>query len=246
MTESDVQALVTACAPFAASTIGELDAPDGYQSVPLCVIEAIYSIGVRYEGVENVVRRYKRHWADFGVDADEPSHTTGDLLSALAERDDLADSLFDNRQLTSTRGGILKAEAVVQMHRVLDEFGIQTTEQLRSRFDDAQLDAGSRSVHGQRSGISTKYLFLLAGVEDAVKPDRMITRFVSLAVGRRVSPLEAQELVQAASVELRGTNSALTPRVLDHQIWAATQEVTARVLSPERSTLVFHRSYGNA
>jgi hypothetical protein len=29
-----------------------------YQSLPLCVIDAVFSIGVRYEGVQNVIKRY--------------------------------------------------------------------------------------------------------------------------------------------------------------------------------------------
>ncbi len=33
-----------------------------YQSLPLCIIDAVYSIGVRYEGVRNTISRYCAHF----------------------------------------------------------------------------------------------------------------------------------------------------------------------------------------
>lgn len=221
---SDVSKLVDKCQRVLGDKDTGTEAPDGYSSVPLCAVDAIFSIGVRYGGVENVVNRYKSYWLEKGVDADTDEHSTRGFLDEFAGRDDLAETLFDNRQRTSPRGGILKADAVVQLLEVLDSAGIQTTKQLRDHFDDADLDRAIRNVHGQSSGISAKYLFLLAGVEDAVKPDRMIIRFVSQAVDHKVTALEAQNLVVAASRELRLHNPELTPRVLDHLIWHAQRK----------------------
>ena len=66
---------------------------------------------------------------------------------------------------------------------------------------------------GQGSGISWRYVRLLAGVQE-VKPDRMIIRFVARAIGRTPMPNEAAALVTAVAtglnVDLRG---------LDHRIW---------------------------
>jgi len=215
----DVGAVLEACRSIVPPEMDSLKGPDGYESVPLCAVDAIFSIGVKYEGVERVVRRYKEYWSAKGVNADSIQHTTHDFVREFAGRSDLADTVFMNRQRTSTRAGILKADAVAQLLKTLDELEIQTTSQLRNHFDDDQVDRAIRCVHGQGSGVSAKYLFLLAGVEDAVKPDRMIIRFVSKAVGRRVTPLEAQELVVATAKELQVTNPLLTPRVLDHIIW---------------------------
>lgn len=223
---SDVASLRIACEHLLSSTSFADHVPDGYQSVPLCAIDAIYSIGVRYEGVVNVVERYKAYWRARGTNADSQAHCTHDFLDEFAESTDLADSLFDNRQRTSPRGGILKADAVVQLLEVLGSppFDIQTTQQLRDHFNDEDLDGAIRAVRGQSSGISAKYLFLLAGVDDAVKPDRMIVRFVSSAVARRVTPMDAQELLIAASRDLRAQYPKLTPRVLDHAIWHRQRE----------------------
>ncbi len=221
MDANDIKRLTVKCETLPTRNLTPEKAPDGYRSVPLCAIDSIFSIGVRYENVEKVVARYKEYWAGKGVIANSPEHTTRDFLVEFGRRTDLASSLFENQQRTSTRNGILKADAVVKLLEVLGspEFNIQTTDELKAHFGDAKLDAAIRSLRGQASGVSAKYLFLLAGVEDAVKPDRMIIRFVSSAVGRRVTAIEAQELVVAASNELRKKFPQLTPRILDHAIW---------------------------
>ena len=226
---SDVATLRIACEHLLSNTSFADHVPEGYQSVPLCAIDAIYSIGVRYEGVVNVIERYKAYWRAQGTNADSQTHCTRDFLEEFAQRTDLADSLFDNRQRTSSRGGILKADAVVQLLEILGSppFDIQTTQQLRDHFDDEDLDGAIRAVRGQGSGISAKYLFLLAGVDDAVKPDRMIVRFISSTIAKRVTPLEAQSLLVAASKDLRTEYPALTPRVLDHAIWHVQRGKTA-------------------
>jgi len=221
MNASDVSALVERCRAIAPAERWDWSNPAGYESVPLCVIDAIFSIGVKYEGVERVVARYIAYWSQKHVDANSDAHTTSDFLAEFSGRGDLADSLFGNRQRTSTRSGILKADAVVQLLETLNRLGVQTTAELRSRFADEGLDKAIRLVHGQGSGVSAKYLFLLAGVEDAVKPDRMIIRFVSNAIGRRVGPLEAQNLVADAAAQLQKSDARLTPRGLDHLIWSA-------------------------
>jgi len=219
---SDVKRMVASCEAIPPSNFTPEEAPDGYASVPLCAIDSIYSIGVKYEGVRHVVGRYRHYWSERGVAADSTEHTTNDFLAEFGNRTDLADSLFQNQQRTSTRNGILKSDAVLQLLQLLGspEFNIQTTKELRKHFHDQKLDTEIRGIRGQASGISAKYLFLLAGVEDAVKPDRMIIRFVSSAVGRRVTPAEAEALVVAAARELRDKYANLTPRILDHAIWA--------------------------
>jgi hypothetical protein len=94
--------------PLAGAALG---AEFGYPSLALCVIDAVWSIGVRYEAVTNVIRRYCEYLGG-------TPKTTSTPLSALTadmERRGIAfyaDQVFQNRQRTSPRGGILKAEAV--------------------------------------------------------------------------------------------------------------------------------------
>jgi len=83
----------------------------------LCVIDAVYSIGVRYESTRRTVSDFCR-WAHWEEDlAKAPSEYTISEFVALLEPyngkwEEMADEVFYNRQRTSTRGGILKAEAV--------------------------------------------------------------------------------------------------------------------------------------
>ena len=104
-----------------------------YQSLPLCVIDAVYSIGVRYGGVQRVVARYCE-WSGSRVfrtsrhslaPIDEQESITA--FSEKAERVGpvaMADTVFVNRQRTSSRGGVLNAEAVYRFASVFCAHGV--------------------------------------------------------------------------------------------------------------------------
>ena len=92
-----------------------------YNSLSLCVIDAVFSIGVRYEGVRAVVRRYCEYFGLEEYRPDQsavPAKASQEALSGLVRHfDDLGlermtSEVFVNRQRTSTKSGILKAEAV--------------------------------------------------------------------------------------------------------------------------------------
>jgi hypothetical protein len=88
-----------------------------YHSLPLCVINAVFSIGVRYRNVQNVVQSWcvaQRPKYSTGAQARE---TITDLIRATNgyEGIPLAQRFFGgNRQRTSSRSGILKADAVIR------------------------------------------------------------------------------------------------------------------------------------
>jgi hypothetical protein len=61
---------------------------------------------------------------------------------------------------------------------------------------------------------------MLAGNENGVKADRMVTRFVADALGvRNVPPEKAEELVRQASSALRSDFPSFVPSGLDNKIW---------------------------
>jgi len=102
-----------------------------YASLPLCVIDAVFSIGVTYTSTRNTVARFRecQSWT-MSLEPDEArkqgEHTIGeflDLFVGLAP-DQMADVLFGNRQRTSSRSGILKAEAVQHFASALTEAGV--------------------------------------------------------------------------------------------------------------------------
>jgi hypothetical protein len=84
---------------------------------------------------------------------------------------------------------------------------------------DEFFEAEIAKTPGQSSGLSTRYFYMLIGNEYAIKPDRVVRRFVFDAVQRDLNAEECQELLSAACVELAKEFPSITPRSLDHQIW---------------------------
>lgn len=187
-------------------------APTGYpDSLALCVIDSIWSIGIRYANVVAVVGRYS---------ASRPAAESDDLADLLAAVEaaggiDAWRSKVGTRHRTSSRGGIYKSDAVVAAAEALVAVGVDSAKDLRDA-DAATLARAEIvwcAVRGQRSGISWHYLLMLVGTED-VKPDRMILRFLTRAIGYQPDLDQARALVRAAAAEL-----GVTARTLDHRIW---------------------------
>jgi hypothetical protein len=195
-----------------------------YASVPLCILDAVFSINARYEGVQNLVGRYCAH---FGVRRTRPGpefpppdhQLTASELIAQVEKvglDRFTNEILQNRARTSTRSGILKSEASVLFARALTAHGVETLQDVGPHANDPALDADLHAVPGQGSGLSIKYFFMLTGSTDIIKPDRMILRFLGRTLERTVSPVEAQELLVGACEQLKQDYPAATPQGLDH------------------------------
>jgi hypothetical protein len=196
------------------------ETPEGYDSVGLAIIGAVWSIGVRYQSVENVIARYRAQRLEGGHDPDADG--PGDVrrfIEACGGAEGFAERM-GNRQRTSTASGILKAEAVLQEARILEEEGVGLPADLAAAGQE-RLDHLQRrwsTVPGQASGVSWRAFSLLVGLPE-VKPDRMIRRFAAAALGRpretAVGVDEARELVMAAAAQL-----GVSPHELDYAIWA--------------------------
>jgi len=103
-----------------------LDREYHYNSLSLCVIDAVFSIGVRYEGVRAVVRRYCEY---FGLDQYRPDRSavpakaSQEALSGLVRHfDDLGlermtSDVVANRRHTSVKSGIPLPGSPVQADR---------------------------------------------------------------------------------------------------------------------------------
>lgn len=199
----------------------DLTLPDEYRyaSLPLCVIDAVYSIGVTYE----VTRRTVTRWCEAmgwprvrGQGVRE--HSLSDFLNAAAcyTPDALASEVFQNRQRTSSRSGILKAEAATMFACALVDAGIHTICDVE---DEGSLNAAAievRRIPGQGSGISWDYFRMLAGSDDHVKADRMVCRYIATALDEVVptQPSRARDLLIAAAREM-----GETPRSIDYAVW---------------------------
>lgn len=214
-TAEQLQLLVARCEQFRGSK-----APVGYpNSLALCIIDSIQSTGVKYPSVEKVVARYRSYRRDRGGDPNVDG--TAELLDTFKDcgGPDGWSKTIGNGHRTSTRAGApLKAVAIHEAANVLAAEGITTSAGLRDAdvVRRKELEAAWRKVVGQRSGITWRYVLMLAGVP-GVKPDRMICRFVADALDaprRSVGSEFAAEIVTAAAPELDMSATAL-----DHAIW---------------------------
>jgi hypothetical protein len=209
-----------------------------YSALPLCVTDAVFSLGVRYESTERTVRDLcERYGWEMSMKAASEELTISDFLKILQPYenrwDDMARDVFRNHQRTSTTSGILKSEAVYMVCRILQHYGAETFATFRRALESGQRDDLRRAitaVRGQGTGLSFNYLLILSGDTNAVKADRMVTRFVADALGvRNVKPELCERLVREASAILGTEYPKLTPSLLDHAIWKyqRAQEETA-------------------
>lgn len=89
-----------------------------------------------------------------------------------------------NRQNTSTRGGILKADAALRYAAVLCEHEVTTVDEARTLLTDGDrldaVEAALRQVPGEGgSGVRRGYLWMLIGDQDTVQPDRIVLRWLT-------------------------------------------------------------------
>ncbi|CAN5547428.1 heme peroxidase [soil metagenome] len=199
-----------------------------YQSVPICFIDAVYSIGVRYSQVQKVVDRYCSYFKLQKTRADryilpspEAQESTSDFLKKMQDLsvEKFISDIFCNRQRTSTNGGILKAEAIYRFAEVLKSYSINYLQDVPAAIQNADLENDIKQIPGQRSGISLRYFFMLSGSEAFIKPDRMIQRFLESLLQRPIRIAESQRLLSEAVEELKIDYSKMTPRLLDNLIW---------------------------
>jgi hypothetical protein len=199
-----------------------------YQSLPLCVIDSVYSIRARWEGVRQVVIRYCNYFNLQRIRENrtlippiESQESIGAFLQKIQEFgiETFTNDIFQNRQRTSTRNGLLKSEAVLRFASVLEEHGVNYLQNVSDVIDTIAFENEIRQIPGQRSGITLKYFFMLSGSDNLIKPDTMILGFLSNILERPVTPEEAQICLTEAANRLILTYPHLTPRLLDQTIW---------------------------
>lgn len=196
----------------------------GYAHLPLCVIDAVFSIGVKYTAVQNTITRF----CDFaGITptgtlppTEQLSISDFLLLHESNGTHGMTREVYQNRQRTSTRNGILKADAVYRFAKILAQFGAETLADVPRihRFPDFETEI--KKLPGQRSGVSLQYFYMLTGDEHTIKPDRMIARFIERATDQRYNSDTMTGLLLETCHLLQREYPFLTPRTLDHLIWA--------------------------
>lgn len=205
-----------------------------YASLPQCIIDAVFSIGVKYQSTMNVVGRYCRKSGiaryrviGSGYPARSRQRTVENLISDIdlyAGFGEAAEQLFGSRQRTSSQSGILKAEAVSRFAKALTKHGVNCFQDIPAARDNEALKRSIMQIPGQKSGISWSYFLMLTGADNYIKPDRMILRFVKRATGVVISAQEAQSLLEQTIAIINQTYPNLTLRELDCEIWKYERE----------------------
>lgn len=197
----------------------------------LCVLDAVFSIGVRYTSVDRACRAYARHAnlpvvtvphreaaTVIGTDAEQPLDTfVTDIHTIGPAR--FAAEVIHHRGRTSTRNGILKADAALQCAETLLAHDVHTltdvTTLLASPTRLAAAEHDLRTIPGNGTAdIRLGYLWMLAGDDHHIKPDRMVLRWLTHHLHHPVSPAQARELITAAA-----QHTGYTSWELDHAIW---------------------------
>ena len=198
-----------------------------YASLPLCVIDAVFSISARYTSTQKTVERFCQFsgWTLFSDTREGRGfgeHGVKEFVSICEQTgpEKMAISVYENRQRTSSRSGILKAEAVFLFCRALEYAGINGFTDLsleRREFAEAII----LGLPGQSSGIAFDYFMMLAGDDDLGKPDRRVQKFIGEALRLQGTPQPRQTsiLLRLATAELRRRGHLWTPLTLDRAIW---------------------------
>lgn len=199
-----------------------------YQSLPLCVIDAVYSLGARYQSTRQVVIRYCNYFNLQRIRENKnslPSKETQESIENFVEKmrrigvEKFANEIFRNRQKTSPKGGIPKAEAVLRFATVLKKYNINYIQDVPAIISNSNFEKDIKNIPGQKSGISLKYFFMLSGSDDFVKPDRWILKFLTDTLLRNVTSEETEFLLRGVSEKLKLKYPNITPRLLDYLIW---------------------------
>lgn len=229
-TNSDVQLLANYCHKNLDLGHIELGEEYGYMSLPLCVIDAIFSIGVTYTSTRNTVNRFcsylNTHIDGFsGQTSSDLKLSVSDFVQLYRDHslEFMTKQVYQNSQRTSARNGILKAEAVLKVAELLLRYDVDFIEDMQKVVNNPAFEAEFKQIPGQASGISLRYFYMLTGIKTEIKPDRMVIRFIEAALGRSVKVDECHGLLVETCQLLLETYPDLNPRSLDHAVWQFQQ-----------------------
>lgn len=200
-----------------------------YSSLPLCVIDAVFSTGIKYTTVKNVIDRY---CYNFNIGVNRLNKLTLPEISTQQSINDFI-SLYDhyrldfmtrhvfrNRNRTSPQKGILKSEAVYMFAKVLQEYGVNYFQDLSKIQNSDSFKEDILQIPGQKSGISLQYFFMLASDNDFIFPSRYLIAFLSNVLEKNISPKKTIQLLNASYKILQNEYLHLTLKQLDYAIYS--------------------------
>ena len=195
-------------------------APRGYESAPICALDSVFSLGIKYATVENVLNLFLLH---FNLTVDTKI-TTSEVLSIIDpfSAEELSVILQNNNRTDTHKNSLLKTAAYKQFLEVMREHGVETREDIVNAVNNQDFKDDIMAIRGQTQGTSLDYLFILARVDNYVKYDRHVQRFVQNGTElENVGKAQGVRLVREAAKVLSETDyPGMTARHLDHIIWS--------------------------
>ncbi len=190
--------------------------PNYYQSIPICILDDIYSLQSKYETITfPTIKRY----ADYFLNGDlyTANYSIDDFIGDL-EREGLTFimmNVLNNRQFV---GGRRKIDVCYDVAKKLQKLGIQTFDDFNNYADKEYLTFNLRQIKGVGDA-AVAYLFMLIGDDNRVKPDIHIHHCIFDAIGHDVSNDECQTLFKEVSDQIIEEMPFATPRFLDGLVW---------------------------
>lgn len=206
----------------------KLDIGYYYSSLPLCIIDAVFSIGINYTATRNVVERFSKYhkletFRTFGSNFPDIDRqfSINSFIDFYRKNDIeyITNNIYKNKCRTSTKNGILKSEAILEFAKILQNYKINNFQDLSKAINNKNFEQDIKCIKGQGSGKSLSYFFMLAGDANLIKVDRMIDRFVTECIDKKISTTETIQLFSNVIKILKNDYPHLTLRELDHEIW---------------------------
>ena len=150
----------------------------GANSIIVTAVDSIFSIRAKYSStVVPLVKRFARFVRLKDLDNDE--YTPKQFIETFKNYDfnSLATNVFKNKQRTSSRSGVLKAEALFRVIEMLNKHNIQTRDNLLNSKNIDEIENQWKSIRGQSSGITWRYFLMGCGNNTYFKDDTWVYRF---------------------------------------------------------------------
>ena len=224
MINTEVEKVVECCQQKLGLSTAEERDPIPYQSVPLCVIDAVYSVRAPYESVRDSIGRYcnffgvqERREEKNTLPQREAQESVGVFLDKFKDRspEKFADEIFKNPRKTN---GKLKSEIVFGFASSLASLNVEYLQDVPVAVTNDDFEKEIRDLFGVGEW-SYKYFLMLCRLEDYVKVDTHVRKFVRDCICWRANPGHIECLLEEAHKILVTNYPGLTLRLLDHEIW---------------------------
>ena len=134
-----------------------------YTSLPFCILDAVFSIGAHYRTTEKVVERYAKFCGmnRYTFENQTVICTVQRFIEDFEKEETIglfAKNVLCNRQRTSPRNGILKAEASYQIAKILHGYCVDTLTDFRNLSEEKLTEVSKQllAVRGQGSQSSER------------------------------------------------------------------------------------------